>query len=179
VAGKLAVQVARHLGAGRVVGAGRDREALGALPGLGADATIRLEGSNPDLAEAFAREAGEGGYDVVLDYLWGRPTEALLSALTGDDVAAESMRTRLVQIGEMAGPDIRLSAAALRNSGLEILGSGGGSIPHAAIFETFPKLWELAAGGGLRVDAEPVPLAEVEEAWRRPGARGRRLVFVL
>jgi hypothetical protein len=84
-----------------------------------------------------------------------------------------------------------LTAAALPNPALsswlalewrarlEILGSGGGSIPHAAIFETFPKLWELAAGGGLRVDADPVPLAEVQEAWRRPGASGRRLVFVL
>ena len=44
VAGRLAVQVARHLGAGRVIGAGRRAEALEALAGLGADATIRLEG---------------------------------------------------------------------------------------------------------------------------------------
>jgi hypothetical protein len=45
------------------------------LPSLvGVDATIRLEGSDSDLEEAFAREAGEGSYDVVLDYLWSRPT---------------------------------------------------------------------------------------------------------
>jgi NADPH2:quinone reductase len=41
VAGKLAVQVARHLGAGRVVGAGRNPQALAALAELGADATVR------------------------------------------------------------------------------------------------------------------------------------------
>lgn len=100
------------------------------LPSLvGVDATIRLEGSDSDLEEAFAREAGEGGYDVGLDYLWGRPTEALVAALTGHDVTAESSRTRLVQIGEMVGPVIRLPAAALRSSGLEVMGSGGGSIP--------------------------------------------------
>ena len=64
-----------------------------------------------------------------LDYLWGRPTEALVAALTGHDVTAESSRTRLVQIGEMVGPVIRLPAAALRSSGLEVMGSGGGSIP--------------------------------------------------
>jgi NADPH:quinone reductase-like Zn-dependent oxidoreductase len=178
VAGRLAVQVARHLGAGRVVGAGRNAEALSALAGLGADATIRLEGSDSELEEAFARQAGDGGYDVVLDYLWGRPTEALVAALTGHDLLAEPTRTRLVQIGEMAGPILRLPAEAMRSSGLEVMGSGGGSIPPAAIFEMFPRLWELAANGDLRVDAEPVPLADVEEAWRRRSHDGRRLVFV-
>ena len=69
VAGRLAVQLARHLGAGRVVGAGRNAEALEALAGLGADATISLEGSDDELEEAFADEAGDGGYDVILDYL--------------------------------------------------------------------------------------------------------------
>jgi hypothetical protein len=78
---------------------------------------------------------------------------------------AESARTRLVQVGEMAGPILRLPAEALRSSGLEVMGSGGGSIPAAAIFETFPRLWELAANGELRIDAEPVP----SPTWRRRG----------
>jgi NADPH:quinone reductase-like Zn-dependent oxidoreductase len=177
VAGKLAVQIARHLGAGRVIGAGRNPQALADLAGLGADATIRLEGSDTELQEAFAHQAGDG-YDVVLDYLWGRPTEALVAALTGHDVTAEPTRTRLVQIGEMAGPILRLPAQAVRSSDLEIMGSGGGSIPPAAIFETFPRLWELAATGELRIDVEPVPLSDVEEAWQRSGLSGRRLVFI-
>jgi NADPH2:quinone reductase len=177
VAGKLAVQVARHLGAGRVVGAGRNPEALAALPGLGADATIRLDGSDAELAAAFARQAGDG-YDVVLDYLWGRPTEALLAALTGHDLMAEPTRTRLVQIGEMAGPILRLPAEALRSSGLEVMGSGGGSVPPAAIFETFPRLWEAAANGQLRIDTKPVPLPDVGQAWQRNNLGGRRLVLI-
>jgi hypothetical protein len=69
---------------------------LEALAGLGADATIRLEGSDDELEEAFADQARDGGFDVVLDYLWGRPTEALVAALTGHDVTAESRRTRLI-----------------------------------------------------------------------------------
>ena len=48
------------------------------------------------------------------------------------------------------------------------MGSGGGSIPPAAIFETFPRLWELAAKGELRIDAMPVPLTDVAEAWQAP-----------
>jgi NADPH:quinone reductase-like Zn-dependent oxidoreductase len=177
VAGRLAVQIARHLGAGRVVGAGRNTEALAALAGLGADATIRLQGSDSDLEAAFAGQAGDG-YDVVLDYLWGRPTEALVAAVTGHDVMAKPTRTRLVQVGEVAGPILRLPAEAVRSSGLEIMGSGGGSIPPAAIFETFPRLWELAAKGELRIDVEPVPLPDVEAAWQRRDLGGRRLVLV-
>lgn len=75
-------------------------------------------------------------------------------------------------------PDIRLPAAVLRSSGLEILGSGGGNISYEAFFETFLKVWELASKGEVRVDAKPVPLSEVEGTWQRRGASGRRLVFV-
>src|ERR1043166_3782180 len=106
VAGKLAVQIARHLGAGRVVAAGRDESVLRTLPELGADATISLNTRDQELAAAFGGEARHKPFDVVLDYLWGHPTEVLLQALTGHDVMAESRRIRLVQIGEMAGPTI-------------------------------------------------------------------------
>lgn len=176
VAGKLAIQIAKHLGAGRVVAAGRNPRMLETLSDLGADAIVALDQSDDDLAAAFVRE---GPFDVVLDYLWGRPTTVLLDALTGHDLKAESSRTRLVEIGSMAGPTIALSAATLRSSGIEIYGSGGGgSIPRTAIFETFPSLWALAAAGTLRIDTEAVPLADVERAWQRQDVAGRRLVFV-
>jgi NADPH2:quinone reductase len=162
----------------RMVADGSHYDSHRELPSVvGVDATIRLEGSDSDLEEALAREAGEGGYDVVLDYLWGRPTEAPVAALTGHDVTAESSRTRLVQIGEMAGPVIRLPAAALRSSGLEVMGSGGGSIPPTTIFETFPRLWDLAGKGELHIDAETVPLPDVEQAWQCQDLGGRRLVL--
>jgi NADPH2:quinone reductase len=168
VAGKLAIHIAKHLGAGRVVAAGRNEQILETLPSLGADAVLRLD----------QLDATTERFDVVLDYLWGRPTEVLLGALTRHDVMAESNTVRLIQIGDMAGPTISLSAAALRSSGIEIYGSGGGSVPHTAIFETFPKLWELAAAGNLHIDTEAVPLADIENAWRRNDSAGRRLVII-
>jgi len=178
VAGKLAIQIAKHLGAGCVVAAGRNRRILETLPDLGADATIALDQSDQELSAAFVREAGHRPFDIVLDYVWGHPTEVLLNALTGHDVMAKTNRLRLIEIGEMAGPTISLPAAALRSSGIEIYGSGGGgSIPRTAIFETFPRLWALAASGKLRIDIEPVPLADVENAWRRTDLPGRRLVL--
>ncbi len=178
VAGKLAIQIARHLGAGRVVGAGRNERILETLPDLGADATIALDQADQELAAAFIREAAHKRFDVVLDYVWGHPTEVLLDALTGHDVMAESETLRLIEIGEMAGPTISLSAAALRSSGVEIYGSGGGSSPQTALFETFPQVWALAASGKLRIDTEPVPLGEVENAWQRDDLAGRRLVII-
>ena len=178
VAGRLAIRIAKHLGAGRVVAAGRNERILATLPGLGADATISLARPDEELKAAFVREHERKPFDVVLDYVWGRPTEILLDALTGHDLAAASRPLRLIEIGEMAGATISLSAAALRSSGIEIYGSGGGSVPHEAIFEAFPKLWALAASGMLPIETEPVPLAEVENAWRRENLAGRRLVII-
>ena len=178
VAGKLAVQIAKHLGAGRVVAAGRNERILQTLASLGADATIALSQSDEDLALAFSREALRGHFDIVLDYVWGHPTEVLLAALTGHDVRAESRGVRLIEIGEMAGPTISLSAAALRSSGIEISGTGGGSVPHSVILDAFPKVWALAASGQLHIDTERVPLVDVESAWRRNDLPGRRLVII-
>jgi NADPH2:quinone reductase len=178
VAGKLAVQIAKHLGAGRVVAAGRNEQVLRTLNDLGADATIHLDQPDKELAEAFIREVGHKPFDVIIDYLWGHPTEVLLDALTGHDLKAEATRIRLVEIGEMAGPTIALSAAALRSSGLELYGSGGGSIPPKAIFDAFPQIWALAASGKLRIDIERAPLADVETLWQQQDLPGRRLVII-
>lgn len=178
VAGKLAIQIAKHLGAARVVAAGRNRRVLETLPDLGADAIVALDQPDQGLAAAFLEEAGRRHFDIILDYLWGRPTAVLLDALTGHDVKAESTRSRLVEIGDMAGPTLSLSAAALRSSGLELYGSGGGSIPHTAIFDAFAQLWPLAADGTLRIDTEPVALADVEHAWQRGDLPGRRIVII-
>ena len=114
VAGKLALQIAKHLGAGRVVAAGRNHQVLETLPDLGADATIALDQSDQELTTAFTREASHASFDIILDYLWGHPTEVLLDALTSHDLKAEPSRMRLIAIGEMAGPTISLSSAALR-----------------------------------------------------------------
>src|SRR5262245_51166863 len=179
VAGKLAIQIAKHLGAGRVVAAGRNKGVMRTLPGLGADATIDLGQGDGELTASFEREAGRARFDIVLDYVWGHPTEVLLEALTGHDVMAANDSLRLIEIGDMAGSTISLPAAALRSSGIEIYGSGGGgSIPHTAIFDVFPQLWALAASGKIHIDTESVPLAEIENAWLRNDLPGRRIVII-
>jgi NADPH:quinone reductase-like Zn-dependent oxidoreductase len=178
VTGKLAVQAARHFGAGYVIAAGRNQEVLDLLPALGANATIQLGQPEDALAAAFAAEFGGHGCDIVLDYLWGRPTEVLLGALTHYDVQIRSQRVRLVQAGDMAGAAITLPAEALRSGGLEILGQGTGTMPPLDVITgMLGELLDLLAAGTVRIDVDEVPLSAVSDVWRRD-QRGRRPVFV-
>jgi NADPH:quinone reductase-like Zn-dependent oxidoreductase len=179
VTGKLAIQTAKLLGAGRVIAAGRNEQILDTLHALGADTTIHLDKPGQDLTEAFVREAGDSGFDVIIDYLWGPATEALLAAIARRDLKAASSRVRLVAVGEGAGPTISLAAAVLRSSRLEILGAGSGSAAAS------PEMWVEAVRllmsnigcGTLRIDTERVPLGEVENAWHQE-QHGRRAVII-
>src|ERR1017187_1250562 len=172
VAGHLAIQIARQLGARRVIAAGRNVEAIDSSK---VDAIYGLSQPEDAVREAFAAEAASG-IDVVIDYLWGRPTELLIEALAKGFQASSTHRTRLVEVGESAGKTISLEGATLRSIDLTLLGSGFGSTPLDRIFAAIPTLFSMAAAGSLTVDVEPVPLSDVEEAWNRV-QKGRRIVF--
>lgn len=173
-AGRMAVQIAKLLGAGEVIAAGRNAEVLATLPGLGADRVVSLEGGAEAIA-ALAEAAAE--VDVVIDYLWGKSAEAAIPAI----VRARTDRSRAlrwVQIGAITGPEIALPSAALRACNLKLMGSGQGSVSTAGIVEELPSLAREVDAGNLAVEADPIPLADVETAWTAPVAPGRRLVFV-
>jgi NADPH:quinone reductase-like Zn-dependent oxidoreductase len=176
VTGKLAVQIARILGAGRVVAAGRNEQVLSTLGELGADATIQLDKPEHKLIEDFRREADQKRFDVIIDYLWGHPTEALLKALTSTDFEAAGSETRLVEVGESAGPTITLSAAVLRSTALTILGTAG-IPPWEVLTEAFQQVMNCVTRGKLRIETDRVPLAGIEEAWER-NVNARRLVVI-
>lgn len=174
VTGKVAVQVAKMLGAGSVIGTGRNEEGLQKLKEIGAGGTIDLKQADAEVSNAFAEEAGRG-YDVVVDFLWGHPTELLLKTLVPKEAGFASHRTRFVQIGESAGPKITLSAEMLRTSGLEM--SGASNIPSEALPECVKQAWQWLKESRLSVDIEKVPLKDVAEAWnRRTG--GKRMVVL-
>jgi NADPH:quinone reductase-like Zn-dependent oxidoreductase len=177
VTGQIATQIAKLLGAKRVIAAGRNQQVLSRLRELGVDATIQIDQPADALKDAFAREAGETGFDVVIDYLWGGPTEALLAAITKPEFAVVTRETRLVQVGESAGPTISLPAAVLRSTALTILGTAG--IPsREVLMNAMEQVMSRAARGELRIEIERVALAEIERAWERPGQPGRRIVVV-
>jgi NADPH:quinone reductase-like Zn-dependent oxidoreductase len=174
VAGRLAVKIARLLGADRIVATGRNDGALRDVTALGADAVINTAVEDADLVRAFRDNSGDG-YDVVIDYLWGRPTELLTRALTPDSFAMRRP-TRLVQIGESAGPAIQLTGDAVRTSGLEIYGAARNAATGMAA--AYQRVVDWLRSGELTIDVATMPLSQIEKAWTRTDLRGTRLVIV-
>lgn len=177
VAGQLAVQIARRLGAKKIVAAGRNPKALAELARLGADTVISLDQELGVLVEAFRAAIAEAKIDVVLDYLWGQPAEFLLQAIAQKGLSHTARRIRYVQIGNSAGATITLPAATLRSSGLELLGSGFGSASLEEIMKAVGDLFEEAAKMPFESPTKAVPLREIESAWSAK-EEGTRLVFV-
>lgn len=167
-AGRLAVQTAKHLGAGTVIGIGRDRRQLDALPGLGADDVIALDELAANLDRVLAA-------DIVIDYIWGAPAAELMAGVArGRHDSAQPLAW--IQIGSMAGADAAIPSAALRSMPLQIVGSGIGSVPVTDILAELPQLAVAISNGTLRTQARAVPLAEVEQVWPQP-ENGQRVVF--
>ena len=177
IAGKQAIQVAKYLGASKIIATGRgNREALAGLAALGADEVISLSQPHEDLLRSFRSALRESGVQVVLDFLWGPSAEAILAAAAGHGSLEGEPRIRFVQIGSISGNTITLPAGLLRSSGLELLGSGLGSLSAQAILQSLTTMF--AAGSRVRfaIDVDPVPLSEVEEAWTRK--EESRIVFI-
>ncbi|HWE83942.1 MAG TPA: zinc-binding alcohol dehydrogenase family protein [Terracidiphilus sp.] len=173
VAGRMAVQAARILGAKRVIGAGRNPDSLRSA---GLDAVIHLDHPEDEIRKALAAEV-ERGIDVVIDYLWGRPAELILEALAKSFRPDRARSIRMVEIGDSAGKTISLPGATLRSIDLKLLGSGFGSVDLNHILAAIPTLFSMAAKGDLTIDIERIPLRSVESAWTRK-TEGRRIVFV-
>ncbi|CAI0708553.1 quinone oxidoreductase family protein [Serratia grimesii] len=163
--GKLAVAAARQAGAGRIVAAGRRQSVLDAL---GVDATVDLSLEGAELVQSFAAAAGPNGYQVIVDYIWGAATEALLATLNNHDLSsyAGGRGIRLVNVGSMAGPDIRLPAAVLRSNQLQIMGSGTGNFPPVADMQRYAsEILALAAAGEISVETQEHDLSEIADVW--------------
>lgn len=177
-AGRMAIQLAKQFGAGKIIALGRNERVLSTLPALGADVVINLAQPHDALVEAIAREGGDKGIHVIIDYLWGSPTEAVIAAVTREGLTHVAPRVRLIEIGQMAGDTISLPASVLRSSGLEIYGSGAGTAPVENIVAAIPQFIEMAANGKLRVETETVPLSHIESVWSNQGSDNSRLVFL-
>ena len=173
--GRLAVQIARQLGAAKVIATGRDAVALRDIAALGADATIVLDGDGETLKAAFEPHFAQG-VDIVLDYLWGPSAERMLVAAA--KAGAKGVPIRFVQIGSASGDAVSLPAAVLRSTAITMMGSGLGSISLARLVASIAGVFRAAGRAGFAVATKPVPLIEVTEAWLRDDSR-RRTVFTI
>ncbi|OIJ68208.1 quinone oxidoreductase family protein [Streptomyces mangrovisoli] len=169
VAGQLAVQVAKALGASRVVAAGRNEDVLKELLNRGADAIVPIGGSDEEVAAAYAEAIG-GGFNVVLDYLWGHPAEQFLGALPRELVVKSGVR--YVQIGNSAGRLASLDGNALRRTGVNIISSG--SLPDLdEVKAIWGRIMSESAAGNLKIDVVTAPITEIDQHWDKdvPGKR--------
>jgi NADPH:quinone reductase-like Zn-dependent oxidoreductase len=165
VSGRFAITVARHLGAKRIVVTGRSKASEKALLALGADAYIPLDA--PELESMFYEEVLERGIRVVLDFLWGASAERIISAIgkAGNRIPGQDIR--FVQIGAMAGQIISLPGAALRSSGLELMGTGLGSVSNPRLVQVIGEVMRAFRSAGMKIEVEAMPMTDVEAAWHR------------
>ncbi|MFJ5928013.1 zinc-binding alcohol dehydrogenase family protein [Kitasatospora sp. NPDC092948] len=168
--GSLAVQAARHLGAGAIVGVVRGPEEVEHAQRLGADIVVDTAETD-DLAATLRAEA-PGGFDVIADYLWG---DVAAAALTN-----ASMGCRLVQVGTVTGDNTVISGELLRSRGVDVMGFVGAYAPHGIRAQAYRTMVSLASEGKLEAAAETFRLEAVETAWHaRPEVRAARPVLLV
>jgi len=171
MAGLLAVQNAKILGAAAVIGAGRSPERLAQAENHGAR-TVNLDGGAPALADALDGRAP----DLVLDYLWGTAAEAAFEALGRKGLGEDSANISYVEVGSAAGPTAALPSSLLRSRRIRLAGSGAGSAQIATIVDQLPTYLRHMAAGKLTVPTQSFPLSRVADAW--VAAEGARAVVV-
>jgi len=164
VLGSIAVQVAKLIGAGRVIAAARDDRALARAKDLGADATVDLK-QIEGLTERI-REASRGQLQVVIDPIWGAAAVAALEAM--------SPLGRFVQLGQAAGPEATVKSATVRGRYLSILGYGSFLVPWEEQVVAYRRLVEYAAAGKIKVEVEVLPLEAAPDAWKRQATSPHR-----
>lgn len=171
--GQIAVQVAAHFGAAQIVAAARNAELLAGLPALGATDTVVL-GGDADAARRLGEAASE--VDVVIDYLWGEPTSAAMTAVITER-ADRGKPLTWIEIGSVAGATAQIPSAALRAARLQIVGSGQGSVGTGDYVAELPAIAHELSAGAFSIDTLTVPLAEVEHAWADDLNTSQRIVF--
>lgn len=176
VTGKIAVQMAKHRGAAKVIATGRNEEILEQLKSIGADEVINLNNSEDNISSQLEQICKSTPIDIVLDYLWGSPLETIIKIIG----KMPSHKTKIITVGQMAGANINLPSSVLRSTQIEILGSGIGSISpqelNNYIQKVLPEAFRLAAKGRLTIDFEIVQLKDIEKIWTEKEPPGSRFV---
>ncbi|CAN5183752.1 zinc-binding alcohol dehydrogenase family protein [soil metagenome] len=154
VLGQIGLQLAKSLGAGRVVAAARSQAGLDRLMERGlADAVVAMGGDN-DTERLKAASGGEG-FDVVLDLVFGQP---FLSA-----VKATKWGARLITIGTGAGRVVELNIGDLLFRTLTCIGTG--QRPAADREQIWRRLLAMQKGQSIEVDYVDYDFADSAEAW--------------
>ena len=177
--GSMAVQLAKHYGAGKIIATGRNGQQLEALKQLGANEVIQITGNDEEFLSQIKAVHHETPIDIVIDYLWGHTAEMILSCFKGD--GSFSNKIRYVSIGAMSGETIPLSAQLLRSINIQLTGSGLGAWTKEQVKFLFtgilPEAFDLAAAGKLKVETQTVQLKDIAKLWDMEIDSAKRLVI--
>lgn len=159
--GKIAIDVARHLGAKRVIGVARN---FSALQELGLDESIQM--MDPVEQTDFSKL---GDVEVILDYIYGPITAHLLGSLK------TAAPVQFVQIGTLGTPTMELTASILRSMDITMRGAGPGSWNMDDLRVELPAM--VMATKALRsVGVKVAKLSDVESVWGEKTKE--RMVFI-
>ena len=179
--GRVAVQIAKHYGAKKVIVTGRNQQSLSELLSLGADEVVSLLQEDEHFIAQIQVIHASTPIDIIVDYLWGHSAEMLLGCIKGD--GSFTNRIRYVSVGSMAGDKIQLSAENLRSVNLALSGSGLGAWSKGEVRillqEILPEMFQLAAKGKLLVKTTAVALPQIAAIWDMEVKDGQRLVVTI
>jgi NADPH:quinone reductase-like Zn-dependent oxidoreductase len=176
-AGRVAVQLARYLGAGKIIATGRNAEDLEEVKKIGADIAIpfTLGALHPSGAKDYEKaltHAFASGIDVVIDYLWGESAKTVIVAIAKS--VEDATPVRFVHVGGASGEqNIELPGAALRSSAITLMGSGLKSVRLPVLLQSIRSVFEAVQPAGLKIATKVVPLSEVAEAWEKAAGKPR------
>lgn len=181
VTGRMAIQIAKHYGAKKIIATGRNPQSLNELLTLGANEIITTNQENENFIAQIKKIHQQTPIDVVVDYLWGHSAEMILGALKGN--GSFSHRTRFVTVGGMISDTITLSSSILRGTDIQISGSGLGSWTKEEIKRLFteilPEMFQLAADGKIEINIKKIALEDIEKSWEMEVSGGARLVVII
>lgn len=179
--GKMAIQIAKHYGASKIIATGRNEKTLNELLELGADEVISLKEDHDKIITRLNALHSNSPFDIVIDYLWGHTAELILSSLKGK--GSFTHKTRFVSVGAVTGDTITLSAENLRSVDITLSGSGLGSWTKDDMRKLFteivPEMFELAASKKLKVDTITYSLKDIDKLWEVNSTEGKRLVITM
>ena len=157
--GTLAVQLARLMGAGTVIGTASNAQKLDLVLRLGADAAINY--TQNDWVEQVKKASGGRGVDVVLEVVGGPIAEQCLQCLAPFG--------RMVVIGAASGQLVQFSGIQLMYKNLSVVGywlTAWLSRPDRIAVATIELMQYLATGALQIIVGQTYPLADAAEAHR-------------
>lgn len=165
--GRCAAQVARLLGAAKVVGVSRDPATLATVAGLDERVVLR---------DPLELPADLGPVHVILDFVGGPVAVQLLKAAEADPVA----NLQYIQTGGLAGEEfLNIPARLINVKPIRIMASGVGSLSKEDILREMPGVVNAIT----QIKTPPfevlaAPMSEVQSVWNSEEAKTKRLVLI-